>query len=495
MTALWRAADVYAALAEVTAPGTVHGDWHADGVSIDTRTLAPGDLFVALTGPNFDAHEFVVTAFRQGAAAAMIGADKYAAVSEALNAAEPGAGDDTGSRLVVVEDTLKGLEALARAARQRCQGRIVAVTGSVGKTSTKETLRQILGHFGKSYASGASLNNHWGVPLSLARLPADAAFGVFELGMNHAGEITPLTAMVHPHVAVITRIAAAHLGFFESVADIARAKAEIFSGLTPGGAAVVPTDTPYCAILIDAVRAVSAGISTFGADEGADIRLHDVWQQPDCNRVAASIDGDRIEFTTGSPGRHTALNALAVLSVVKILQLDVRDAAEKLAAISALPGRGRRQLIPVTGGNILLIDESYNANSASVSAALDVLHQQKPAGQGRRIAVLGDMLELGDAGPEEHAGLAPAVAAAEVDKLYACGALMALLYAAVPADRRGQHCKAAKDLVAPLLADVRAGDVVLIKGSLSMGMAPLVAALENLAISDAPRLKSDAHAV
>ena len=473
MSALWTAEAVAAATG-----GRTDGGWVASDVSIDTRTLAPGDLFVALTGPNRDGHAFVAAALDRGAAGALV------------SRVPEGAFDPAG--LVLVRDTRAALEGLGRWGRARTGAQVVGITGSVGKTGTKEALRHALARQGPTHASAASHNNHWGVPLSLARLPERVAFGVFELGMNHAGEIRALTALVRPHVAVITTVAAAHLEFFPSVAAIADAKCEIFEGLVPGGTAVLDRDNEHFArTRRHAEASPAARIVTFGAHAEADWRLADLTPGADGSEVVAVRrgGGPRIAYRLGTPGRHVALNSLAVLAAVEALGADPALAARALRDLRPPAGRGeRRSLALPGGGRVTLLDESYNANPASMAAAIAVLGQQRPAG--RRVAVLGDMLELGPRAPELHAGLAGPLAAAGVDLVLTCGPLMAALHAALPAPRRGGHAEDSAGLAVVAREAVRPGDVVLVKGSLGSRMARVVEALAAPAGAPAARVGS-----
>ena len=436
MTALWTAAE-----AEAATGAAPSGGWQASGVSIDSRTVEPGDLFIALAGPNHDGHDHVATAFAKGAAAAMV------------------ARDASGGPLLLVADTLDGLTRLGAASRARSRAKIVAVTGSVGKTGTKEALRAALGACGAVSASAGSFNNHWGVPLSLARMGREAEYGVFELGMNHPGEISVLTRLVRPHVAVITTIAPAHLGYFRSVARIADAKAEIFEGLEPGGTAILNRDNRYFARL-----AAKAGpnIVSFGAHRAADARL--IGYRPD-GTVEADILGTRVAYRLGPAGRHWAVNSLAVLAAVKALGAPLEPAAAALAAFEAPPGRGRRHELDWRGGRISLIDESYNASPAAMRAALDVLGAAEPAPGGRRVAVLGDMLELGGHAARLHRALAESLESARVDRAFLVGTEMASLHKALPASMRGGLWPSA-DAAMPFIIDfLRPGDVVTVKGS------------------------------
>jgi UDP-N-acetylmuramoyl-tripeptide--D-alanyl-D-alanine ligase len=436
------------------------------GLSIDTRTIAPGEAFFAIMGESRDGHEFVPAALQAGAGLAVVARDKVAAMPQ-------------DSALLVVGDVLEGLNALARAARARVDAKVVAVTGSVGKTGTKDALRLVLGRQGSTHASIASYNNQWGVPLSLARMPRDTAFGVFEIGMNHAGEITPLTRLVRPHVAIVTAIAPVHLEFFGSLEAIADAKAEIFLGLETGGTAVLNRDDAQFERLSAAARTAGvARIVSFGEHEGADARLLKVSLQAETSTVEARIFGQDVTYKLGAPGRHVVQNSLAVLTAASLVGADLALAALALAELKAPVGRGERMTLDLPGGSALLIDESYNANPTSMRAALALLGQVPMQGLGRRIAVLGDMLELGPEGPALHAGLADAVVTSGVDLVYCAGPLMKSLWDALPSERRGGYADTAAALEPDVLAAVRAGDAVMVKGSLGSRMGPVVKALK-----------------
>ena len=434
------------------------------GVSIDSRSVAKGDIFAAIKGDRVDGHDYAHTALGSGAGLAIVSRP-----SEAMAAAGP---------LLVVDDVLKALEKIGLAARARSKAKIIAITGSVGKTSTKEMLRLALSASGYTHASVASFNNHWGVPLTLARMPADTAYGVFEIGMNHAGEITPLVKMVRPHIALITTVVASHLGYFSSVAEIADAKAEIFLGLEPDGQAILNRDNEFYDRLSTAAR--KAGITeivSFGRHAGAEVKLERSVLHPDCSCITATILGETVIYKLGVPGEHMVLNSLAALAAVKLAGADLARASLALAAAQPAKGRGVQSLLKAPGGRILLIDESYNANPVSVRAALALLKRAEPGKSGRRIAVLGDMLELGDQAEQLHADLAGAVDEAKVDVLYASGPLMAHLWDKTPPQRRGAYADKSDGLAASLLGGLRAGDVVMIKGSLGSRMGPLVDAI------------------
>ncbi|MFO1059843.1 MAG: UDP-N-acetylmuramoylalanyl-D-glutamyl-2,6-diaminopimelate--D-alanyl-D-alanine ligase [Dongiaceae bacterium] len=439
----------------------------ATGVSIDSRTLAPGDLFVALRGPTHDGHDHVAAALAAGAAAAVV--DR---VPTGLPADAP---------LLLVADTMAALEALGADARRRSRARFVAVTGSVGKTGTKEAIALALGAEAPTYASPGNLNNQWGVPLSLARLPPDVAYAVFELGMNHAGEILALTRQVRPDVAVVTTVEAVHLEFFDSVAGIADAKAEIFAGMAPAGVAVLNRDNAWFDRLAGRARDHGLGrIIGFGRHPAAEARLLDCSLHASCSAVSASILGERLEYCLAMPGLHWALNSLAVLAAVQAAGGEVGPAAAQLARLKPLKGRGQRLTVRLAGGPFEVIDESYNASPPAVTAALGVLGRARPGAGGRRIAVLGDMLELGRDAPRLHAALAGDVETSALDLLFTAGPLMRHLHDTVPAARRAGHAADSAALAPLVAAAVRPGDIVLVKGSLGSRMAPLVDALRRL---------------
>jgi UDP-N-acetylmuramoyl-tripeptide--D-alanyl-D-alanine ligase len=444
---LWSAAE-----AEAATLGHASKGFAVSGLSIDTRTLQEGDLFVALKGAR-DGHDFVDAAFAAKAGAAL--------VSRTIeNATGP---------LLTVSDTQRGLEDLARAARARSNARVIAVTGSAGKTTTKEILARCCNALGVTHASAASYNNHWGVPLSLASLPREAAYGVFEVGMNHAGEIRNLVSFVRPHVALITTIAPAHLEFFGSCEAIADAKSEIFEGLVPGGAALIPSDSPYAGRL--AARAEQAKVSRlvrFGHDGEA--KLMSLAPDGAGMRIKADILGRIVDCVVGAPGEHIAMNAVAALAVVALADGDVLDAAAALKNFTALKGRGAR----FEAHGVQVIDESYNANPASMAAALSLLSQAR----GRKLAVLGDMLEMGEGGPALHAALVEPIAAAGTDLVFASGPQMKVLWEALPKARRGGYAADSAALAPQVTSALKPGDTVLVKGSLGSRMSVIVEALK-----------------
>jgi UDP-N-acetylmuramoyl-tripeptide--D-alanyl-D-alanine ligase len=382
-------------------------------------------------------------------------------------------------KLVAVPDVLEAMRLLGRAARARTDARIVAITGSVGKTGTKEAMRLAFSRLGQVHASVASYNNHWGVPLTLARTPRETEYGIYEIGMNHSGEILPLTEMVRPHVAVITTVEPVHIEFFPSIWGIADAKGEIFSGIAPGGVAVITRDSPYFERLKAHALASNAGrIITFGEHKSADVRALRIVARPDGTIVDAQVFGRPIAYRIGTPGRHIALNSLSVLATAFALGADLGVTAQAMAELKPAVGRGERTMLSVSGGEALLIDESYNANPASMRAALANLGAVELEGEGRRIAVLGDMRELGEAGPGLHEELAAAVTENKVDLVFAAGSLMKRLTGTLPQGMVAQQAERSADLVEAVCAAVRPGDAVMVKGSLSMQMALVVKALK-----------------
>lgn len=464
---LWTCDDVL-----VATGGKAHGaGWTASGVSIDSRTLEPGDLFVAIVGENSDGHAYVANALEKGAAAAIV-----SRVDDLMLSAGP---------LVEVDDTLEALNALGRAARARTNAKVIAVTGSVGKTGTKEGLRMIFSEQGATHASAASYNNLWGVPLSLARMPKETEFGVFEIGMNHPGEITPLSKMVEPLVGIVTTVEAVHIEYFDSVEQIADAKGELFDGLQPGGIAILNRDNPHFERLRAKAEASGAGrIIGFGEHEEADARLDKVALREDGSSVAATICGQKVAYKVGVPGRHIVMNSLAMLACVQAVGADLALAAMALGRLQAPKGRGERHLVSAGGRNFVVIDESYNANPASMRASIEALGQANPQGRGRRIAVLGDMLELGEDSDAMHRDLAPVLRHAHVDLLFASGPHMRELFRAVPAAHQGRYAPSAAELVEPLLEEIRNGDVLMVKGSFGSKMGPVVEALVALGEED-----------
>lgn len=477
--ALW-SIDALVAAAAGRADGEIPPSGGVTGISIDTRTLLPGELFVALKDQR-DGHEFVSSAFAKGAAGALVG-ERYQR-------------KDGDGLLIRVDDVLKALERIGAAARARLgrEARVVAVTGSAGKTTTKEMLRRALAPFGDCHASDKSFNNHWGVPLTLARMPASTRFGIFEIGMNHAGEITPLTKLVRPDVAIVTTVVAAHLAAFGSLEEIARAKAEIMEGLEPGGVAVLNRDNPHYGLLRAAavaqagVNVVSFGESAVPQGDGeGSLRLVSMQALKAGTRVHARLghEGDatasEVAFELGATGRHMVLNALATLAACLAVGAGVATAAEGLGAFAPPSGRGSRQEVAVGGGRILLIDESYNANPASMEAAIGAMASVSRGAYRRRVAVLGDMLELGAQARTLHEGIATALADASIDLVFAAGPMMRHLYDMLPEGCRGAWAETSAGLEGALKERLAPGDVVMVKGSNGSRMAPLVELVRSL---------------
>jgi UDP-N-acetylmuramoyl-tripeptide--D-alanyl-D-alanine ligase len=442
--------------------------WQANGVSIDSRSLQPGDLFVALQGPTNDAHNFVADAFRNGASAAI--------VQRTIHNLPPDAPQ------ITVEDSFTALQDLGGVGRLRSQAKIIGLTGSVGKTGCKEQLRLMLGSLAPTYATEKSYNNHWGVPLSLARLPVSARYGVFEMGMNHAGEIATLTRQVKPHVSLITTIAPVHLEFFKSIEGIADAKAEIFLGMQPDGIAVLNRDNAHFARLTAAARTQGLrSILSFGRDAKAEGRLLAIAPMDDGSRVSVEIMGQKLTYMIGTPGEHIAFNSVGCLLTAAAAGADVVAAAESLISYRPPQGRGTQQILALNAHEqFTLIDESYNASPIAVQAALKVLAGLTPTGQGRRIAILGDMRELGPSSPSFHADLARDAADCQIDVVHCCGPLMKYLHDALPGSRRGLYAPSSRELAPLLAATLRAGDIVMVKGSLGSHMKLVVEALQGL---------------
>jgi UDP-N-acetylmuramoyl-tripeptide--D-alanyl-D-alanine ligase len=460
MTALWSEAELTHAfnVTPSAPPGAI------SGVSIDSRTLERGDLFFAIKGDAHDGHDHVARAFEAGAAAAVVKRER----APPLAAIGP---------VFAVEDTLSAMGRLGAAARARSKAGIVAVTGSAGKTTAKEMLRAMLTACGRTHASAASYNNHWGVPLTLARLPADARFGVFEIGMNHAGEIEPLVRMARPHAALVTTIAPVHIEYLGSIEAIADAKAEIFLGLEPDGTAILNRDAPQFDRLAKAATSRGARILSFGRGPECDGQLLEVEAVDGGSRVSARVCGRELAFELGAPGVHMAENALGALLAAHALGANLGACAAALRRFSPQKGRGERFLLPTPDGPATLIDESYNANPASMRAALKLLAATKPGPKGRRIAVIGDMLELGPKAASMHAELAADLSANKVDLLFGAGPLTRALFDAAPAPMRAAWRERASELTDELAGSLRGGDIAMVKGSNASRMGPLVAAL------------------
>ena len=455
--------------ARVTGARVAGRPWEASGVVIDSRAVAEGDLFVALPGERVDGHDYVDAALAKGAAAALVERAPKDVASDAP--------------LLIVENVLRALAALGAEARSRSSAKVVGVTGSVGKTGTKEALLRALSAAGEAYASHGNLNNHIGAPLSLSRLPREAAYAVLEMGMNQPGEIAPLSSMIRPHLAIVTNVEPVHIEFFESDRDIALAKAEIFEGMETGGVAVLNHDNRWFATLVERARACGVDrIVRFGQEAGADVRLIDVQSSIEGSLVEADVGGRIIRYQLDAVGVHWAFNSIGVLACAHALGLDVEESAAAIRSVSAGRGRGGQVTVPLAfGGSLRLIDESYNASSAAMRAAFSVLEISEPIDEGRRIAVLGDMRELGSRGTDLHAGLADDLLAAAPDKVFTVGPLMRALRARLPRDLRGVHGDISTEVADQIASELRPGDVVLVKGSLGTNMAPIIAAIEALA--------------
>lgn len=461
--------------------GRVTRGWAASGVSIDTRTLQPGDLFVALKDVR-DGHDFVAQALDKGAAAALV-----SRVPEGVAEDAP---------LLIVPDVLQALEALGAFARARTRAKVVGVTGSAGKTSTKEMLRAILAGQGRTHAAEASYNNHWGVPLTLARMPVDTDFAVIEIGMNHPGEIAPLARLAHLDVAMVTTVAPAHLEAFDSVEGIAHEKASIFAGLKPGAVAVFNADIEWTPILRAKALSVRATPVGFGTSEAAEFRLLDARITDEATVCKATRRDKPILFKVSSPGRHFALNALGALAVAEALGADPMIAAHDLGRWMPPAGRGQRERITldiVEETFFDLIDDAFNANPASMAASLDMLITAKPTdgigrvGGGRRIAILGDMLELGPTEADLHAAIARHPGLSAVRVIHCVGPRMKALYAALPRAQRGEWVETAAELVPRVRSLIDAGDILLVKGSKGIKVSLVVDVLRKMGQSASPK--------
>jgi UDP-N-acetylmuramoyl-tripeptide--D-alanyl-D-alanine ligase len=457
VSALWTSGEVAEALGAVIA-----APFEANGVTFDSRAVGKGDLFFALKGETTDGHGFVAEAMKRGAAAAVVSRDV----------------ENASGTLIRVPDTLKALEGLGRAARRRSKARIGSVTGSVGKTSTKDALRAMLSAQAPTSASTASFNNHVGVPISLARLPREARYGVFEIGMNHPGEIEPLARQVEAHVGVVTNVGPAHIGFMGSEEAIADEKACLFAGMAQGAVAVLNRDGKHYERLAGHARHFGVSrIVGFGRGETADARLVSCNLQDSGSDVVALIQGRRIEYRLGAAGEHWVLNSIAALAVAEALGADVEQAAASLAGITASPGRGARRFLKFGTGTVELLDESYNGNPMSVRAMLAILARTEPAKGGRRLLALGDMRELGEGADAYHAGLADAVSASGATQVFLCGPHMEELWRKLEPAQRGVHRPDSMALAGVVAAALRAGDVIAVKGSLGSKMKHVVDAI------------------
>jgi len=460
---LWTSKEILKAIG-----GESSSEFEASGISIDSRSLKKGEIYIAIKGDNLDGHDYVSAAFEAGASAAIV--EKTFKL-------------DTDKTLIYVENSFEALQNIGIESRKRTSAKIIAVTGSAGKTGTKELLSIAFKPFGKTYASKKSFNNHWGVPLSLANMPLDCEFGIFELGMNHKGELEELAKQVMPNIAIITTIEPVHIEFFKNIEEIAEAKAEIFKSMESKAVAILNLDNPMYLKLKKA--ALSEGINniiSFGEDEAADIILNDYSLSSDSIKIVALIDKKKIKYKLNIAGKHIAVNSLSVLAAVKSLGYNISKAVEALKTSEPVEGRGNRILVNIVEGEppITIIDESYNANPASMLAAFNVFQMAEPQNEGRRIAVLGDMLELGRDGPKLHTGLVNPLLKAKADLVFCCGPQMEALFSILPQDWQGGYKNNSQDLAQDLIANIKPGDVVLVKGSAGSKMSYVVQALESL---------------
>lgn len=461
MSILWTAAEI----AEAT-QGACSGTWNVTGLSIDSRTVKEGDLFIPLKGPNFDGHDYVADALAKGAAGALV------------DRALPGV---TAEKLVKVADTFRALEMLGIAGRRRSAAKIIAVTGSVGKTGCKEALRQVLGAQAPTYANEGSFNNHWGVPLSLARMPRESRYGVFEVGMNHMGELGPLSKMVQPHIVLITTIAPVHIGNFESMDGIAAAKAEIFDGVGTDGHVVIDGDNAYADFLYARAKEKRiAHIHRFGKTVTADAQIISRALHADGSDVNARILGKGVSYHVAAAGEHWVKNSLAVLLCASLAGADLAQAAESLRSLQLAHGRGVTKDIAFAKGRFTLIDESYNASPVAVDMAIRVLAKKQPSGAGRRLLALADMRELGAQAQDLHMALVKTIPEAGIAKVFCCGEMTKHLFDALPVDMRGGYAFTSAELAPMVAAAMTDGDIITVKGSHSMMMEKVVAALEAL---------------
>jgi len=461
MSDLWTLGEIARAVNGHCLPA--HDQLVISSVSIDSRSLETDALYVAIQGVSQDGHKFVAAAFGAGAGAALV-RDDYECTCDGV--------------CIRVPDTLKALEDLGRAARKRSKAKVIAVTGSAGKTGTKAALQAMLAPSGLTHSSVKSFNNHWGVPLSLARMPLQSAFGVFEVGMNHAGEILPLTKMIGPDVALITTVAPVHIGHFANEEEIADAKAEIFAGVGPDGAVVLPADNPHYPRLVEAACAASIeNVLGFGQERLSDFRLIEGKFDPDGSKVEADIMGQRVSFHTSMPGAHIALNLIGALGCVHLVGGDLTKAVGIIADLEAPEGRGGRFDLTLPDGQALLIDESYNANPASMEIALKNLSKIKGPAHSRRIAVLGDMLELGAQSKFYHEGLGPLISLLDIDQVYASGDMMKGVFDALPGAKKGAFMPSSLELCGVIEKNMQRGDVIMVKGSLGSDMGVIAMSL------------------
>jgi UDP-N-acetylmuramoyl-tripeptide--D-alanyl-D-alanine ligase len=460
---LWTVSDLMAAMHGRPMGNLPEG---ITGISIDSRSIAKGEAFFAIKGDRVDGHDYAGIAIANGAALLVVSEAKLPALGRLT------------APMIVVDDVLEAMVRLGCAARDRSAAKIIAVTGSVGKTTTKEMLRHVLSPSGRVHASVASFNNHWGVPLTLSRMPENTDFGIFEIGMNHVDEIRPLVNMVRPHVAIITTIAAAHLGNFKDLGEIASAKAEIMEGLVDDGHVILNRDNEQFDTLEKAATALGvAHVHSFGSSAKADFRMVEFAGGAEGAVLWAAIGGRTLEIQLGAPGRHIAENALAAIGAAALVGADVDAAVAALATLQPERGRGARYRLPIGSGSFVLIDESYNANPASMRAAIALLKDTELPEGGRRIAILGDMLEMGEFAGRVHAELAVPLVEADIRDVWLAGPEMAHLRDALPENIHVEYRETVDELKQFALASIVAGDVVMIKSSKGTGCGRIVAAL------------------
>ena len=454
---------------ETTCLGQSSAPWVATGVSIDSRSIVPGDLFVALRGPNFDGHDFVDQAVAAGAAAAMVANEN----KDSINVSIP---------TICLDDTLDGLKGLARLARARSNARIIGITGSVGKTGTKEALRLALAANGSVYATEGNLNNHFGLPLSLARLPRNADFGIFEMGMSARGEISQLSFLTRPHIAVITLVSEVHSEFFKNLNEIAEAKAEIFLGLEKSGVAILNRDhDQFEKLRYHAGRYGVTRVISFGEHIKANVRLLNYSLGERSSTIDVDICGHPLSYRIAAAGKHQVINSLGVLAGVHAIGANLELAAASLHDFKAMKGRGERREIFWKNGAFEIIDETYNSSPASMMAAIKVLASARPRGRGKRVAVIGDMLELGSRSEELHASLAEPIIASGIDLVFTAGSQTVALWERLPFNLRGGHARNASELKHLVIEAIGDGDIALVKGSQGSSMTEIVKALETVA--------------
>lgn len=463
MSFLWTTSDLMAAMNGRPMGNLPEG---ITGISIDSRSIEKGEAFFAIKGDRVDGHDYAGIAIANGAALLVVSEAKLPALGRVT------------APMIVVDDVLDAMVRLGCAARDRSAAKIIAVTGSVGKTTTKEMLRHILSPSGRVHASVASFNNHWGVPLTLSRMPENTDFGIFEIGMNHADEIRPLVRMVRPHVAIITTIAAAHLGNFKDLDEISAAKAEIMEGLVEDGHVILNRDNEQFETLERAASALGvAHVHSFGASAKADFRMVEFSGGSDDAVLWAAVDGQTLEIQIGAPGRHIAENALAALAAARLVGADMQAATAALASLQPEKGRGARHRLSIGSGSFVLIDESYNANPASMLAAIALLRDTELPEGGRRIAILGDMLEMGEFSDTVHADLAQPLVEAGIRDVWLAGPQMSHLRDVLPADIRVEYRENVDELKGFAVSSIAAGDVVMVKSSKGTGCGRIVSAL------------------